>query len=69
MNTLLSNLTSLGTRAPLLAVMSLPLRLGAAGGSAVPLAAEPFDFLPGDLRSEAFAEDLLGDEAYAASGL
>jgi len=33
------------------------------------LAAEPFDGLPAALRSEAFAEDLLDDEAYAASSL
>ena len=28
------------------------------------LAAEPFDGLPVELRSEAFAEDLLDDDAY-----
>lgn len=33
----------------------------------MPLAAEPFDDLPGALRSEAFAEDLFDDEAYSAS--
>lgn len=52
MDMLLSNLTSLGHPSP-----ALPM----------PLAAEPFDGLPGALRSEAFAEDLLDDEAYAAS--
>lgn len=39
--------------------------------SALPmmLAAEPFDGLPVELRSEAFAEDLQDDEAYAGRHL
>ncbi|MGA0609891.1 hypothetical protein [Caldimonas sp. KR1-144] len=62
MDMLLSNLTSLGSHAPVLA--ALPMLLARR-----PLAAEPFEGLPPGLRSEAFAEDLLDDEAYAANGL
>jgi hypothetical protein len=48
-----------------------PMSMSPDAASALPmlLAAEPFDGLPVELRSEAFAEDLLDDEAYGGRHL